>query len=213
MISRVKLSLDAIRFLESVATSDADPATRARAIRGLVRHSGQQEARESALRALATISLQDDPPADLLGAWLDFAKDGRNARDPASFVKLAEGADVGQGILGYAVLTQVAIHRKGPSGPRVEAERAIDAAWKEPALAARLLRAIALAKVADYAPRVEQALTDASSPPYRQAAEFAARRLNIAAKAEASALPTKGAQPDRRDAVRRGARRRPEGQG
>ena len=48
LIGRPKLSLDAIKFLENLATTDPDTATRAKALRGLLRHNSQQEARESA---------------------------------------------------------------------------------------------------------------------------------------------------------------------
>jgi len=182
--SRPKLSLDAIRFLEAIATADADPAARARAIRGLLRHQAQQEARESALRGLATAAATDDPGADLVGAWLDFAKDGRLARDASTYARLAEGPDAGRGVLGYGVLLQVEKNNRAPEGARDEARKVIDRAWSRPTAAARLLRAVGLARANDLAARVRPLLTDAD-PEVRHAAEFAARRLNLAAEAAA----------------------------
>jgi putative membrane-bound dehydrogenase-like protein len=190
LIGRPKLSMEAIRFLENVATADADPSMRARAIRGLLRHGSQQEARESGLRALAAISDQADPPAELVGAWLDFASDGRLARDAGAYVKLAEGPDPGRGVLGYGVLLQVETNQRAPEGARADAKKAIERAWEKPESAARLLRAIGLGRNSTFAPRVRTALADGRKE-VRQSAEFAARRLNLTAKAES----TKGVKP------------------
>jgi putative membrane-bound dehydrogenase-like protein len=190
LVSRPKLSLDAIKFLEGVATVDADPSARAKALRGLIRHTSQQESRESALRVLALISMQDEPLAEPLGVWLDYAKDGRHARDAGTFVKMAEGADPGRGVLGYAVLIQIGDNRRTPEASRTDAEKAIERAWSKPESTPRLLRAIALSKANAYAPKVKSVLADSHNE-LKQAAEFAARRLNIALKAEPTAS-TKG---------------------
>jgi putative membrane-bound dehydrogenase-like protein len=193
LVSRPELSFDAIKFLESVATTDPEPSARAKAIRGLLRHTNQQESRESALRALAAISGQDDPAVEPLGAWLDYAKDGRHARDAAPFVKMAEGPDVGRGVLGYAVLIQVENAQRAPERSKAEAKQAVDRAWDKPEFASRLLRAVALAKAGAFAPKVRTALGDSHSD-VKAAAEFAARRLNIASKAE-STSSSKGVRP------------------
>ena len=189
LVSRPTLSFDAIKFLESLAVGDADTAARARAIRGLIRHVSQPEAKESAFRALAAISEQDSPAAEPLGAWLDYAKDGRHARDAASFVKLAEGSDAGRGVVGYAVLIQIEDAQRAPANAKAEAKRAVDHAWEKPELAARLLRAVALAKANAFVPKVRSSLTDGHSE-VKLAAEFAAKRLNIASKTEATATTT-----------------------
>ena len=183
LIGRPKLSLDAIKFLEKLATADTDTSARAKAIRGLLRHGTQQEARDSALRGLALISEQDDPPADLVGTWSEYAKDGRHARDAGTFVKLAEGSEPGKGVVGYGVLLQIEANQKAPEGPRAEAKKAIDRGWTRPEMASRLLRAVALARANNFAPQVRTALAD-NRTEVRQAAEFAARRLNITAKVE-----------------------------
>jgi putative membrane-bound dehydrogenase-like protein len=193
LVSRPKLSLDAIKFLEGVATLDADPAARAKAVRGLLRRASQQESREAASRVLAAISQQDDPAAEPLGVWLDYAKDGRHSRDVTTFVKMAEGADAGKGVLGYAVLTQVENAQRAPESSKEEAKQVIERAWDKPEQAARLLRAVALSKANSFAPKVRTALTDAHTE-VKQAAEFAAKRLNIASKIEATPS-TKGVKP------------------
>ena len=188
LIARPKLSLDAIQFLEVAATTDADPSTRAKATRGLLRHATQPEARESSLRALAAISAEDDPAADLLGVWLDHARDGRNARDPGAAIRLAEGADAAKGTVGYAALIQVEANAKAPAPAKANAKAAIDRAWSRPDLAPRLLRAVALSKANAYAPKVREAL--AASSEVKPAAEFAARRLGLSTATEPTPSPT-----------------------
>ena len=194
LVGRPKLSLDAIKFLEDVTLHDADPSAKAKALRGLLRHTGQQEARESALRLLGSIALQDDPPAEVVGTWVDYAKDGRHARDASTFVKLAEGSDAGRGVLGYGVLLQVEANQRAPEGPKAEARKAIDLGWKAPETTSRLLRAVALTRSNAFADRVRAALTDGQTE-VRQAAEFAAKRLNIATKPEVAASTARGVKP------------------
>ncbi len=184
LIGRPKLSLDAIKFLENLGTTDPDPASRAKAIRGLLRHNTQQEARESALKALALISEQDDASADLVGTWLDYTKDGRLTRDAGTYVKLAEGSDAGRAVLGYGVLIQIDANTKAPESSRADAKRALNRAWEKPETAARLLRAVAISRSNAYASQVKAALGDQRSE-VKLAAEFAARRLGLASTTEA----------------------------
>ena len=193
LVSRPKLSLDAIKFLEDVANNDADPSAKVKALRGLLRHMSQPEARESALRLLGSIALLDDPSAEVVGAWVDYAKDGRNARDAGTYIKLAEGADAGRGVLGYGVLLQVEANQRAPEASKAEAKKAIERGWNTPETASRLLRAVALTRSNGQADRVRAALHDGRTE-VRQAAEFAARRLNIASKPESTAS-TKGVKP------------------
>ena len=192
LIGRPKLSIDAIRFLENLATTDADPASRAKALRGLLRHNGQQEARESALKGLALISEQDDPAVDLAGIWLDYAKDARHNRDSGTYVKLAEAADAGRGVLGYGVLMQIDANTKAPESSRADARHAIARAWEKPETTTRLLRAIALAKANTYVSQVKTAQLDSRSE-VKLAADYAARRLGLAVATEAK--PTTKERP------------------
>jgi putative heme-binding domain-containing protein len=184
LIGRPKLSTDAIKFLENLAMTDPDPTLKAKAIRGLLRHTNQQEARESSLRALALISEQDDPPVDLAGTWLDYTKDARHARDSGTYVKLAEGPDAGRGTLGYGVLIQIEGNPRAPETSRADAKRAIARAWEKPETSARVLRAVALSRSNAYAPQVKAALVDQRSE-VKLAAEYAARKLGISSGTEA----------------------------
>ncbi len=183
LIGRPKLSLDAIKFLENLALKDPVPTTRARALRGLLRHNTQQEARESGLKALAAISELDDPPADLAGPWLDYVKDPRHSRDVSSFVRFAEGADAGRAVLGYGVLIQVDANTRSPEGSRSEARRALNRAWEKPETAVKLLKAVAISRANNYTRQVKVALDDTRSE-IKLAAESAARRLGIASTVE-----------------------------
>ena len=186
LVGRPKHSLDAIKLLEDVALNDADPSAKAKSLRGLLRHTSQQEARESALRILGSIALQDDPPAEVVVAWVDYTKDGRLARDAGTYVKLAEGDDAGRGVLGYGVLLQLDANQRAPEGSKAEARKAIARAWETPQAASRFLRAVALTRSSGYTQQVRTALADGRAE-VRQAAEFAARRLNISAKADPTA--------------------------
>jgi len=199
MVSRPKLSFDAIRFLESTANDPTgDGALRAKATRGLLRRQNQVEAREAGLRALAFGEAEENPNADLLGVWNEYAKDNRHLRDLGSFAKSAEGPDVGRSTLAYAVLIAASSNNRAPEAARNEANRAINRAWDRPELAPRLLRAVGLAKAAGFAPKV-QAMLDDGRTDIRQAAEFAAKRLNLAPKSDekvaTSAKPAKGPKP------------------
>ncbi len=182
LVARPRLSLDAIRFLEGVALGDPDVPSRAKALRGLIRHQDQQEAREAALKGLAQVGTAEDPAADLVGLWLDYTSDARQGRDASIARKLAEGTDPGRAVLGYGILIQAEASKRAPEGSRLEARRAIEQAWGSPEAAAPLLKAVGLAKLEAYAPKVRGLLADGRTE-VRLAAEGAARRLNIAASA------------------------------
>ncbi|WP_435007800.1 DUF7133 domain-containing protein [Tundrisphaera lichenicola] len=188
MSARKDLTFDAIKFLEKVATGDAEPSVRARAIRSLLRHAKQQEARESALRALAPIGLQEEPAPELEAAWLEYARDGRQLRDPAIAIRLAQGSDPGKGVLGYGLLLQLDDNAKAPEAARLEARKAIDRGWERPEAAARLLRAIGLTKAERFAPRIEPFL-GGNRMETRKAAQFAARKLDIGPKSPGEPRP------------------------
>ncbi len=186
LIGRPKLSLDAIKFLEKEATTDADTSARAKAIRGLAppqRPAGGPRVGPS--RAWPRSPRMRTRRPTIVGAWSDYAKDGRHARDAGTFVKLAEGPDPGKGVVGYGVLLQIDNNQKAPEGSRAEARKAIDRGWSKPETTARLLRAVALARSGGFNTQVRAALTD-NRTEVRQAAEFAARRLNLTSASAAT---------------------------
>ncbi len=188
LVARPKLSLDAIRFLDGIAAADPRPDARARALRGLIRHQGQQEAREAGLRGLAQVGTADDPAPELVGAWSDYCKDGRQGRDASIARKLAEGADPGRAVLGFGILLQVEGNNRNPETARVEAHQAIARGWDSTGAAPALLRAVGLSKAEKEADRVRGFLTDARTD-VRRAAEFAAARLKIDGPQAAAASP------------------------
>ena len=194
MVSRPKLTPDAVDFLRSTATgpSVASPL-KIRATRGLLRHATEPPVRGAVVEALAAIGAAENPDADLVGIWTDYGKDNRHLRDLATFVKLAEGADLGRSTLGYGVLLAASGNAKAPEEVRNEAAEALTRAWANPARTPALLRAIGLAKTSSLGGRVQKAL-DADQTEIRQAAEFAAHRMNItprggATKASAGGKP------------------------
>jgi len=179
LLGRKSLPADAVAFLDGVAASDREaPALRAKVLRGLKRHWGQHEARDAILHGYAAINRQDEPPAELLAAWREFARDGGHAREVGDFRKLAEGTDEARGELGYAVLVGLDDNPRLPQGARDEARKGIEAAWRKPSAAARLLRAIGLAESESYALQARAHLKDGHSE-VRRAAAFASRALDL----------------------------------
>jgi len=193
MVSRPQLAPDAIRFLEASATDQGTAsALRTKAVRGLLRRLNQGDARESVIRILAAGDMAENLSGDFLGVWNDFARDGRNLRDLTPFVKLAEGLDLGRGTLGYAVLLATASNEKTPEPTRATATKALERGWANPTWTPRLLRAVGLAKINSLGARVQPFLTDDRTD-VRQAAEFAAKRLNLVINSDAK--PAGGPKP------------------
>ncbi|WP_435018733.1 DUF7133 domain-containing protein [Tundrisphaera sp. TA3] len=184
MASRPALAADAVKFLGSIAAADADPALRVRALRALMRHNKEAEARDAAQDILASIGASKNPATDLLGLWRESLQGAGNNRDLAAIVERANGDDAGQSILAFGRLLHIANNPKAAPARVAEAQKALDLAWKDPASAARLLRAIGLARSKDQAVKVTSLLFD-MRPEIRTAAEFAARALD---------LPTTGAK-------------------
>ena len=179
LANRTDLPAEAIGFLGQVAASEKEPpALRGRALRGLIRSLDKPAARDAAVAALAAVGRLDKPPAELLGAWQDFVRDGRQARDLGYYAKLAEGPDAAPAVLAYAVLLHADANPRAPGRTKQVARDAIDRALAEPALTARLLRAVGLTRSQSYAVQVRDRLND-TNPAVRLAAQDAARRLGL----------------------------------
>ena len=196
MAARPKLSFDAIQFLEATANNAAvDSPTRTKATRGLLRHANQPESREAGYHALAVGEAEEEPSGDFLALWNDYSKDNRHLRDLGSFTKLAEGGDAGQSTLGYSVLLAASGNPKAPESARTEADQALNRGWNNSSWAPRLLRAVGLTKANSFGSKVQAMLGDDRTE-IRQAAEFAAKRLNLSVKAdEKTAALTKAGKP------------------
>ena len=179
VLGRPRLSAESIKFLATVAVSDRSaPALRARAIRGLERHLDEPGTLDAAVQALAPIGRLERPHNDLFGAWQDFVRDGRNARNVPYFVQLGDGPDPARRELAFAVLLQLEGQTKSPKEARTAAEQAIARAWSQPEGAASLLRAIGQVRAERHGFQVRARLKDAD-PALRQAANDAAKRLNL----------------------------------
>ncbi len=179
LANRNDLPVEAYALLGLVAGSESEPpALRGRAMRGLIRALDKPAARDAAVAALASVGRLDKPPGELMGAWQDFVKDGRQARHLGDYVKIAEGPDPAPAELAYAVLLNADADPKAPGKARAVAHDAIARALAEPALTARLLQAIGLTRSQSYASQVRDRL-EALNPGVRLAARDAARRLGL----------------------------------
>ena len=190
MVGRPQLTPAAIEFLQETATRTAVPdPVQMSAIRGLLKHQDQPAALVAALRSLAISAADEAPSGDLIGVWTDTTRDNRRLGELDRFTRLAEGADEAEGTLGYAVLLGALANPKATEAAQGEADAALGRGWQNPAWTPRLLRAVGLAKVTRFGGRVQAALGD-NRTEIRQAAEFAARRMNIAPRGGAKAGPT-----------------------
>ena len=188
--TRRSLSDEAARFLEGIALSDKEAApTRAKAVSGLRRRH-----RQAAMRVMAGIGRRDAPPVELLDAWRDYLRDEDHARHVADFRKLSEDEDPARRELAYAVLVVLANNPKARGNSRSEAGRLIEAAWRNPRLAASLLKAIGRTDSLAYAFQVRSRLVD-KDPEVRVAAAFAARRLELDSESGRDRGPTIASLP------------------
>ncbi len=162
-----------------VAAADStEPVARAKVLRGLQRHQSDPGAFDALVQGLAPIGRMDRPHNDLFGAWQDFLKDGRNARNASDFIKMTADPDPARRELAYAVLLQVDSQPRLARDTKAVAQRAIEGAWTQPEAAASLLRAIGQTRAEKFAPQIRAHLADAD-PAVRQAANDAAKRLNL----------------------------------
>ncbi|MFO0954584.1 MAG: HEAT repeat domain-containing protein [Isosphaeraceae bacterium] len=183
LASRPNLDPEALAFLTEVAGGVGEPAAlRVQAIRGLLRRVDQNSARDALVAALAPVGAVEAPEAELLGAWQDFVRDARVARQVDHFAGLAEGADPDRSALAYAVLLQAESNanprRSGQAQEKARA--AVEKGAAKPELTPRLIRAVGLAR--DPHPRhlavVREHLRD-RAPVTRLEAIQAAKRLGL----------------------------------
>ena len=99
-------------------------------------------------------------------AWRRYVGDRNRIGQIDQFVELAGNSDPEQRVLAFSVLTQLQRLTKGRNnmfatmfaGPLVKVNAAVDNAWKDPAIAPNLVRAIAIMKLeANYADQLKAA--------------------------------------------------------
>jgi len=179
LANRPTVPAEAFGLLGLVAASNTEPAAlRGRALRGLIRSLDKPEARDAAVAALAAVGRLDKPPGELTGAWQDFVKDARQARDLGYYVKLAEGPDAARAELAYAVILNTDADPRMQAATKRVARDAVARALARPTLSARLLHAVGLTRAQSYAVQVRDRLAS-SDPAVRAAALEAARRLGL----------------------------------
>ena len=96
----------------------------------------------------------DRPHNDLFGAWHDFLKDGRHARNASDFIKMAADPDPARRELAYAVLLQVDSQPTPPRDTKAAAQRAIEGAWTRPEAAASCSAPIGQTRAEKFAAQV-----------------------------------------------------------
>ncbi len=189
LANRTDLPAEAYGLMGQIAASENESlALRGKALRGLIRSMEKPKAREAAIAALAVVGRLEKPPGELMDAWRDFVKDGRQARDLGYYAKLAEGPDSGPAELAYAVILQAEANPRMQGRTKEVARDAIVRALAEPVLTARLLHAIGLTRSQAYAVEVKGRL-ESKNPGVKLAAREAAARLGLDRPAGGSSGP------------------------
>jgi putative heme-binding domain-containing protein len=172
--ARKSLTEQSARLLSEAASSVKEtPGVRARALRAMIKHR-----QRGATRILAAVGQDDNAPSELGDVWREYISDVEHGRRISEFRKLSEDGDASVRELGFAVLLSIATQPRAPERGKVEAERAIESAWKLPEQAVSLLRAIGRTDAIQYAFQVRNLLRDPQGS-IRAAAESAAARLEL----------------------------------
>ncbi len=178
------MSGDAARLLEVAATIDKSQAElRVKALRGLLRRTGQPEVLETAVRTFAEIGV-DEPNDDIVAAWNEFIREPVFAKHVA---KIAEQIDSPNASAAgvrlvreyfYAILVQVADNPRVDKAERDAALKLVERAWSQPELAVSLLRAIGRSNAESQSLQVVN-LMKSEHAAIRDAARWAAAKLEL----------------------------------
>jgi putative heme-binding domain-containing protein len=163
-----------------------DSGLRVRVLRRLLRDIERPESFDAVIRAFATIRDDGKSNEELLGLWQEFTREHVNANQVEKFRALAKDSDAGRSELGYGVLLQLEDDATIPAEAREAAHQAIEHAWSAKAVSPSLLHAVGRTDFERYAFQVGRLRKD-DRPAIRQAAEFAAKRLDLDALAHRSA--------------------------
>jgi putative membrane-bound dehydrogenase-like protein len=188
-LRRSKLSTAGLKFLADAAVDQSlDSALRVRVLRRLMRESERPEAFAAAIRAFSTIRADGKSSDELLGLWQEFTREHGNAEHLEKFRELANDGDPGRSELGFGVLLQLADDATISAAARDAARQAIESAWNAKVIPPTLLRAVGRTVAERYAFQVGRLRKDAN-PDVSQAAEFAAKRLDLDALAHRNVNP------------------------
>lgn len=155
--------------------SQADESQRQKALRSLLRRVDQMPARQALIDGLTA---SEKLPPSFETIWNEFARDGRNMSQLASFVKLAAMESPSHRELGFGVLANLALNPGTPEAMRAEANAVLENAWKNRATAVPLLRAIARLNLPAYGPTIRR-LTASPDAEIATAAKITSRALQL----------------------------------
>ncbi|MEZ0264690.1 MAG: HEAT repeat domain-containing protein, partial [Phycisphaerae bacterium] len=188
LAARQNLPDDQVALVVQIATAtDAEPATRATALKILQKNAKSPAAVDGLIAGLGQLMAQPKLEGELRDTFNDITRDTRLAPAIPALVKASEGADAAKRQAAFAVLVNLANHKLLAKDKRIaDVAKSIDAAWANDDRAAGLLSALAATKVDAYNDKVSAVAGSAKNPQVAQAAAAAAKALNIKAGATAS---------------------------
>jgi putative heme-binding domain-containing protein len=181
LIRRQELSEPQLTAAKTIMNSAAaEPALRVKMIQVLSWEWAGDAAMEAVVDALGGVAGAESPPphAELADALESFIQNPQLARRVPLLSRLAGGGTAGRREVATAALLTIIESRVTDEEPRAAAESALAAAWKAPAAAEPMLRAIGRTKAKRYADEVRARLRHSDASVARAAAD-AARRLGI----------------------------------
>lgn len=178
--NKQSLGADQITLLQSVASSDKEPAaTRAKALRVLQKNANKTPVLDASVAALGVIAAAPNNDKELAAAYTEFVRDAKLVNQISYFSKLADSTDVAKRNTAFEVLTSLAnnklLQRDRKAAPLAGI---IEKAWKTPAQTPSLLRAIGKLKIDAYATQVKAAQSSANAE-IASAAKAAAEQLGL----------------------------------
>ena len=173
------LPAEAVAALQNVAATESEtPKMRARALRLLLRASGQGAGFPAAVAAFAPLAGHELPHAALTAAFEEFTRDTRHAKWIGDFAKMAGGDDAPRRTLAQTVLVNLATSALVKDRAKERAEKAVEDGWSKPATAASQLGVIARTGAKAYAGQVRAKLNDPNNA-VAEAALFAFQKLGL----------------------------------
>ncbi|HYE18793.1 MAG TPA: HEAT repeat domain-containing protein [Tepidisphaeraceae bacterium] len=190
LAARQTLPDDQVALVVQIATaSDAEPATRATALRILQKNAKSPAAVDGLIAGLGQLMSLPKLDGELRDTFNDITRDTRLAPAIPALVKASEGPDAPKRQAAFAVLVNLANHKLLAKDKRVaDVAKSVDAAWANDDRAASLLSAIAVTKIDAYNDKVSEIAGSAKNPQVAQAAAAAAKALNLKAGATASTV-------------------------
>ncbi len=167
---RKVLPTEAIPMLTNAASSTKDDAAlRTKALRALIRSSGQEAALAGAFQGLAVGA--NTPELTALHA--EFVRDAGHAKRVAFFRKAAQADDASQRRLAFNVLLNLSASKLATPEVRDEVQRAVEQAMARPDASLSLLQAIGDAMADDFGFQVKTLLKSTSPDVQKEAARIA----------------------------------------